>query len=118
MAKKGGNLIGGWAFLVGVVIALIVGVGFVNDPTWSVILFVIGLIIGLSNVADEEVSPFLMSAVVLIIATHFGADMFKDMASQGDILSSIVGILNALKTIFVPATVIVAVKNVFGLAKH
>lgn len=118
MAKKRGNLVGGWAFLVGVVIALIFGAGFVKDPTWSVILFVIGLLIGLLNVADEEVSPFLLSAAVLIIASQFGAVTFKDIASRGDILNGIIGILDALTTIFVPATVIVAIKNVFGLAKH
>ena len=71
MAKKKGNVIGGWAFLIGVVLALIIGLGFTGTyqatATW--ILVIIGLVVGLLNIADEEASPFLMSATVLVIVS-------------------------------------------------
>ena len=113
MAKSGsGNMIGAWSFLIGVILAIILGLLGAVSPTVSTILVVIGIIVGLLNVADEETSPFLMSGAVLIIASAFGGN-----AISAD-LPSIGRVLGALMLIFVPATIIVAIKNVFGLAKR
>ncbi len=113
MAKKNiGGMIGRWAFLIGVVLAVILGV---VSPTisgvWVSVLVVLGLIIGFLNIADSEVKPFLMSGAVLIIAAALGQSVVESVP----ILSSI---MNALLLIFVPSTVIVAIKNVFSLARH
>ena len=114
MAKKQntGSTIGRWAFLIGVVLAVILGFGLItNNNTWTVVLLVIGLIIGLLNITEKEASSFLMSGVVLIIASSLG----------GSALSSInwvEGIFNALLAIFVPATIIVAIRHVFSVARH
>jgi len=110
MAK--GNMIGSWAFLIGVVLAVIVGAwqGVTLSPTMQYILVVLGLIVGLLNIASKESTPFLMSGAVLIIASAFGGDVMKN-------IMFLPGILNALLSIFVPATIIVAIKNVFGLAR-
>jgi hypothetical protein len=112
MAKsKKGNMIGSWAFLIGVVLAAILGLGFAGgfDATISWVLVVIGLIVGLLNIADKEAQPFLLSGVVLIIASSMG---------QGIGIAMLDSILSALLLVFVPATIIVALKNVFGLARR
>jgi len=113
MAKsKSSNIIGSWAFLIGVILAIVLGAGLLqSNSTWAIILVIIGLIVGLLNIADEEASPFLISGVVLIIASSLG----QQALSAIPVLD---GILSALLAIFVPATIIVAVRNVFGLAKH
>jgi hypothetical protein len=116
MAKKI-NLIGSWAFLVGVIIALIIGVcsgleiADLSSPFLTSVLVVIGLIIGLFNVADKEAMPFLMSGVALIIAGFFGAQIMVTIPVA-------VYTLGALLLMFIPATIIVAIKNVFSLAKN
>ena len=111
MAKKKGNMIGGWAFLIGVVLAVVFG--FIGVSTnIALILAVIGIIVGLLNIADQEVTPFLMSGVVLIIASSLGGDAVSALGSAAS------GILSALSLIFVPATIIVAIKNVMSLAKR
>ena len=116
MAKKIGNVIGSWAFLIGFILAILLGLFGVISPTsvnstWVAVLVVIGIIVGLLNIADEEASPFLMSGTVLIIASSLG---------QGIVgaLSMLDGVLMALSAIFVPATIIVAIKNVFSFAKN
>ncbi len=113
MAKsKSSNIIGGWAFLIGVILAIVLGAGLLqSNNTWAILLVIIGLIIGLLNIADEEASPFLISGAVLIIASSLG----QQALSAIPVLD---GILSALLAIFVPATIIVAVRNVFSLAKH
>ena len=112
MARSGkGNLIGSWAFLIGVILAIVLGAIGEVSGIMATILVIVGLIVGLLNIADEEASPFLMSGAVLIIAGGLGAD-------QLSAIPLVNGILQALLTIFVPATIIVAVKNVFSLARR
>ena len=110
MAKKiGGNVIGGWAFLVGVVLAVIFGFQGVLSPGIALTLAIIGVIVGLLNITSEETNAFLLSGVVLIIAGGLGG---------GINVPYINSILDALLVIFVPATIIVAIKNVMSLARH
>jgi hypothetical protein len=112
MAKSGGvDVLGRWAFLIGVILAVILGAMGPVVGSWATALVVIGIIVGLLNVGDKEVAPFLMSGVVLIIASALGGNLMGNIPYIGSIL-------DALLVIFVPATVIVAVKNVFSLARN
>lgn len=111
MAKKSGNLIGSWAFLIGVALAIILGLIGDLSHTMTIILVLIGLIVGLLNIGDEEVEPFLISGAVLIIASAFGQSVVES-------ISTLNTILKALLAVFVPATIIVALKNVFTLARR
>ncbi len=114
MAKRGRNSMGsfgGWAFLIGVVLAVVLGfLGSLNS-TWVWVLVIIGLIVGLLNIADNESTPFLMSGAILIIASAFGQDVLNSVPLLNNVLQ-------ALLVIFVPATVIVAIRHVFSLARH
>ncbi len=112
MAKTSGmEALGRWAFLIGVVLALILGVMGPVTGSWAIALVVIGLVVGLLNVGGREVTPFLMSGAVLIIASALGGNLMGDLPYVGSVL-------DALLVIFVPATVVVAVKNVFTLARN
>lgn len=107
---KSGNVVGSWAFLVGVVLAVVLGLIGAVSANWVVVLAIIGLIIGLLNVADNEVEPFLMAGAVLIIASALG----QGVMMQVPILDAV---LTSLLAVFVPAIIIVAVKHVFVLAR-
>ena len=112
MAKrKNMDAVGRWAFLAGVVLAVVLGILGPVTGTWAMILVVIGLAVGLLNVADKEVMHFLMSGAVLILASALGGNVMSSLPYAGSIL-------DALLAIFVPATIIVAVKNVFTLARN
>lgn len=110
MVKSRNNFLGSWAFLVGVVLAVVLGVLGTISGTWTIVLVVIGLLVGLLNVTQKETMPFLMSGTVLIIASALGGSVLSDVQLLADVV-------NALLIIFVPATVVVAIKNVFNLAK-
>jgi len=110
MAKKTGNVIGSWAFLVGFILAVILGLFNVVSNEWAIVLVVIGLLVGLFNIGDRETSPFLMSGTVLIIASALGQGVASVIPFLGNILY-------ALLLIFVPATIIVAIRNVFSLSR-
>ena len=111
MARKGGNVIGGWAFLIGVVLAVVLGfLGNINS-TMAIILVIIGIVIGLLNIADKEIAPFLMSGAVLVIVSAFGQNALGVVEKVSDIV-------DALLILFVPATIVVAVRHVLTLARN
>ncbi|HIH15353.1 MAG TPA: hypothetical protein HA360_00035 [Nanoarchaeota archaeon] len=103
-------MLGRWAFLIGVVLAVIFG--FISAGTWlSWLLVVIGLVVGLVNISDKEVGAFLTAGTVMVLMGYFG----------GQTLSSVVylsTIFNNILTLFVPATIVVAVKSVLSLARN
>ena len=113
MAKgnSGLNLLSGWAFLAGVALAVVLGFLGGASGYWVWVLVLIGIIVGLLNVAGREVTPFLMSGAVLIIASAFGSELMSSVQYLGPIF-------DALLAVFVPATVVVAIKNAFMLARN
>lgn len=118
MAKnRGRDLLGSWSFLIGVVLAVVLGTGLLGayNVTITWVLVLIGLVVGLLNITGKEVQPFLISGTVLIIASSLGTSGLSSVPSAGTILE---GILGALLLVFVPATIIVALKNVFSLARN
>lgn len=120
MAKKQsdvGNLIGSWAFLVGVLLAIILGLIGPIEQWMGLVLVIIGVIVGLLNITAKESMGFLTAATVLVIVTTLpsvagDASVFAQVG-----LESIQNILDALMLVFVPATIIVALRAVFGLAR-
>ena len=109
MAKKK-NVLGAWAFLVGVILAVIFG--FVESfAALTLILAIIGIVIGLFNIADVEIQPFLFGGVSLVIVSALSGNVFSDIAFLARTLDNILAI-------FVPATVIVALKSVFKIARR
>ncbi|MAG38025.1 hypothetical protein CMI45_01410 [Candidatus Pacearchaeota archaeon] len=111
MAKKAGNVIGGWAFLIGVVLALVLGFLGNVTGTMATILVVVGVIIGLLNIADKESAPFLMSGAVLVIVSSFGQETLS-------VVTRLSTVVDALLLLFVPATIVVAIRHVLKIAKR
>lgn len=110
MPKAKSNLIGAWAFLIGVVLALVFAFFDLSSLWWiGWILFVLGVIIGLLNIADAESQPFLIAGAVLVIVASLGTSAFSDLAYVPALLKNVLAL-------FVPATIVVAIKSVFSMA--
>jgi len=129
------NLIGAWAFLIGVILALGVGIlsfGELNPFIFGVIV-VLGLVVGFFiNVADsKDVNTFLMAAVSIVIVSFAGISSIQDLVSFAGISGisdvELVGIrvggyvsstLGALLMLLIPSTIVVAIKSLFSIAKR
>jgi hypothetical protein len=103
------NHLGSWAFLIGVILAVVFGLVGLNTTILAIIA-ILGLVVGFLNIAEKEVSPFLMAGTVLVIVSSFGGSVFTTLGFVKDILQAILAL-------FVPATVVVALKSVFTLAR-
>lgn len=121
MIKSRENLVGAYAFLIGVILAVLMGITqkFLNI-TYSNIpyafLVVLGIIIGFLNIGDRDSMTFLIASLSLVIVSGFGQSALI-YVSNIPVLSSLTSILAALLVMFVPSTIIVALKVVFNLAR-
>lgn len=124
MAKKmmsGGSrgMLGSWSFLVGLLLAVLLGVGltgpYATQMYW--VVFLLGIVVGLLNITSQEASAFLTAGTVLVLVSYLGADVLGSAAQAGLGLDKLVSILHSILTLFVPATIVVAVRAVFGLAR-
>ena len=116
MAKKErSHLLGSWSFLVGLVLAVLLGLGLTGQYQIKVLwaVFLLGIVVGLLNVTSKEVVPFLTGGTVLVLVSFFGtqAGLFAAIAPVID------SILKGILTMFVPATIIVALRAVFVMAR-
>lgn len=113
MAKK--SVLGAWAFLIGVILAVIIGL-FGLTASWTIpLLLILGILVGLLNVGGSEAKDFMLAGVVLIIASALGGQMLLNLSVS---IFDIGAVLQALVTLFVPATIIVALRSVFSAAKR
>jgi hypothetical protein len=122
MAKNSKKLIGAWAFLIGVLVALVVGV--VGDSLssglqiWVLgILVLAGILVGILNVNAKETSGFLLAALALVIVSFMGGSVIDSLGTVNIIGPILKNILLYLLVLFVPTTIIVALKSVFEIAK-
>ena len=107
MAKE--NMLGSWAFIIGVILAIVFA--FFATYTWVVwVLLVIGVIIGLLNITDKEAEKFMWAGLVLVLISYFGGMVFEGVPFVKPFLDN-------MAMLFVPATIIVVMKTIFGMAK-
>jgi len=121
MVRSKENLLGAYAFLVGVVLAVIFGL-FNNSLElagglfYSALVF-IGLIVGFMNTSDRDSMTFLMASLSLVIVGSLGMEPLKYIALNNYVVTVLRNVLGSLLLLFVPATIVVALKSVFAMAK-
>lgn len=126
--KSHENFVGARLFLIGVVLAVIIGIAVTffipiskistySSPIYAV-LVILGIIIGMKiDVSIKDSQTFLISSAILVIVSRFGMESVTGSLigiGVGDLVSSVFG---ALLVLFVPATIVVALKNLFSIAK-
>ncbi len=114
---------GEYAFLLGVIIAIIAGIAVVASgepagealgslaPIVAGVLFIIGIVVGLLNITDKEVTPFLVAAIAFLLTATVPWGLIPAIGEY------IRQILIYTAAFVAPAAVIVALKAVFALAK-
>ena len=117
--------IGAKAFLVGVILAVIIGLSTTLLPNALTrynaqiyaILVILGVIVGFFNIKSDEYQTFLWAGAVLVIVSRFGMDSVTGSLLGIGIGPTVTSVFAALLAMFVPATIIVALKTVFSIAK-
>ena len=121
-----------WAFIAFVAIAIVMGlvVGYMaydagtwNDPSvadmngWvTLIMLILGIIVGVTSVTAKEVIPFLIVTIALVVTNV--ADVWSPLSRVHELLYYwATGTLNYIVAFAAPAAVVIAVNAVFAMTK-
>ena len=103
------DLVGKWAFIVGLVLAVIVG--YIFQAEWVIwVLAVLGVIVGLLNVTREDTERFLLAAIALALSV-------TALSTVPVLGLSITNILGYVAAFVAGAMVVVALKALFQTAR-
>jgi len=106
-----GGKIGHWAFLIGVLLSIVLGVIFPGKTAIASILVLLGILVGFLNITSTEVNSFLLAAVALIVS----AKSFELIPLVGTTMNNV---LQYIVIFVAPAAVIVSLIAVWKLAKE
>jgi len=124
--KSHENSVGAWSFLLGVILALIIGLFTTLLPIPVIvrysayiygILVFLGLIVGLMISTGKESQTFLITAAILVIVSNFGVGSVSRSLIGVGFADAVNSIFSALLALFVPATIVAAIKTVFSITK-
>ena len=97
-------ILGNWSFIIGIALAVVMGLFSSSTPTN--LLLILGTIVGLLNVTEKEIIPFLVATVALMVSGLVSPSLPMMLGS----------ILNNIVVFVVPAAVIASVKAIYALA--
>jgi hypothetical protein len=121
MVKSKENLVGAYAFLIGVVLAVVLGV--FNKSLESAgeifysLLILIGLVVGYVSVSDKNTNTFLLASLSLVVVAGMGIQPLLYVSMTNGVVEVIRNVLSSLMVLFVPATIIVALKTIFATTR-
>ncbi len=106
------GLVGFWAFIIGLVIAVLCGIILPANEIVIIILILLGIIIGFLNITAKEVPTLLLATIALIVVGNVFAPL--NMLGVGKILGNV---LSYVATLVAPAAIIAAIKALWMVGK-
>jgi hypothetical protein len=103
------DIIGKWAFIIGLVLAVLAGLFF--QPGWAIwVLAILGVIVGLLNITAEETRGFLLASIALTLS----ATALNTLPIIGAALSYVLPFVVAFVA---GGMIVVALKELFQTAR-
>ena len=118
MAKKEAQ-IGVAAFIVGLLIAIVLGIWptMISQTNTVLILGVLGIIVGLLNVGDKELDRYLMANVAFLLAAGTAASAFSVFLGALPAVGAYLGAMVLNITAFVaPGAAVIALRELYEVA--
>jgi hypothetical protein len=113
VAKKNLKMAGKWAFLIGLIIAVLAS--FIGYPTVvALVLFLLGLIVGFLNISEKESHKFLLAAIALLTG---GIASMSAVSMLGVVSTYLVAILGSFVAFVSAVALVVAIKVIFETSK-
>jgi hypothetical protein len=111
--------IGNYSFIIGVIIAIVLGIVSLGAATpWlASLLVILGLVVGLLNVTGKQTKEFLLVATVLVITAGLGG-AGATLGGTEIVGPYLQGIFAQVLAFLVPATIVVALKDIYRLCEN
>ncbi len=104
--------IGFWAFIVGLILALIGGIVAPSNAAIVIVLIILGLIVGFLNITAKEILLFLVATIALIVTGSVFAPL--QIGNLGKYLDQI---LRLVATMMAAGAVVAAIKALWAVGK-
>ena len=110
------NQIGFWAFILGLVIAVVfgilaaLGIAMGAMPAIIIVLIILGLIVGFLNISAKEILLFLVATIALIVVGGVFAPL--NVFAIGNILDKMLALV---ATLMAPAAIVAAIKALWAV---
>ncbi len=118
-AKGVVNKLIAYAFTVGIIIALVLGLLSTWVEPWqgvlTSILILAGIAVGFFNITPNEAKDYVLFVTALVIVTSLTQDVLKSLTAIGPLLENV---LRAIMAFIMPSVIIVGIKAVLNLAKQ
>ena len=113
-ASKGSMLamIGFWAFIVGLIIAVVGGIALPQNAMIIIVLIILGIIVGFLNITSKEIMLFLVATIALVVVGNVFAPL-----TVLDIGKFLGNMLSYVATLMAPAAIIAAIKALWSVGK-
>lgn len=113
---KNAEVIGKWAFMIGLIIAIITAFigNAVSASTIMLVLFILGLIVGFLNIAEKRIERFLIATIALLV---LGVGSISALSIIGTVSGYLTNILTNIISFVSAAALVVALKAVYTTAK-
>jgi len=114
--KRLAGTIGLLAFLVGIILAIVGGIGYHDNSGITLTLVIVGILVGVLNITGKEVLPLLIAAIALIVVgLTKGFAPLNDLGGEaGTKINDIVAYIAIFIT---PAAIISAVRAIWAVAR-
>ena len=114
---------GEYVYYLSLIVAVFAGIAVTASATYAsawvgVVLVILGIIVGFLDISDKESGNFLVASIALLVAGFLGTTgAFTPLNGIGAPLGSLIqNILTNIAVFVAPATVILAVKGIHGMA--
>ncbi len=105
------DLIGRWAFIIGLVISILFG--FIPTANWvPPVLAILGIIVGFLNITEKETKGFLLASIGLLVA---GTAALGVLPAVGTILKDI---LTNIIFFIAAAVLVVSLRSLFATVNN
>ena len=104
--------IGFWSFIIGLILAVVAGLAWVDNNAVTIILIILGLIVGFLNITSKEIMLFLVATIALMVTGR----VFEPLTvlSLGKHLDNI---LAYVATLMAPAAIVASIKALWAVGK-
>ncbi len=107
--------VGMTAFYTGLILAVIIAIFQAYNPSRAAvaIIGILGIIVGLLNIKDTEVQPFMIAAIAFLLSFGSLSTLAMDLFGW-QAIATFFGLLNAF---IAPATAIVALREIYEITR-
>jgi hypothetical protein len=117
MAKKEKGLmtkVGPWAFILGLIIAVITAVFLEPNTGLLWVLGILGLIVGLMNISDREVRTYLIATIAFLVSASSLSTILQPIPLIGPAIKPF---MTNVVVFIAPGAAIVALKALYMISK-